>query len=237
MCETRTARIERPFTLKGFSIGTSTSLSTGVRSFGRQVKSGQVWLLNRWAFIDAITSRIAWMRRMKPGAEKLLSMRKGSEQVWSRCECEMTTSLTLTCSRRLSAPDTKPASRHTVSFTRNDVIPHSGTLPPKQPRTRIFMVRSPASPCAKDACGHLATGDRSTRSTIRSSEPHHSRRPFRGFSLCAYTQAWGVSRGPRACSSSPCSLSWPGCPLRPPRSPPWTTRCSTGRRSRSRSTT
>ena len=70
------------------------------------------------------------MRRMKPGAEKLLSMRKGSEQVWSRCEWEMTTSFTLTCSRRLSAPDTKPASRHTVSFTRNDVIPHSGTLPP-----------------------------------------------------------------------------------------------------------
>ena len=48
-----------PFTAKGSSSGTSTSFSTGVRSLGRQVKSGQVWLLKRWFFIDAITSGIA----------------------------------------------------------------------------------------------------------------------------------------------------------------------------------
>jgi hypothetical protein len=45
--------------LKRRSSGISTSFRTGVRSFGRQVKSGQVWLLKRWFFIDAITSRIA----------------------------------------------------------------------------------------------------------------------------------------------------------------------------------
>ena len=49
------------------------------------------------------------MCSVKPGAEKLLSMRKGSEQVWSRCEWEITTSFTRTCSRSVSAPDTKPA--------------------------------------------------------------------------------------------------------------------------------
>jgi hypothetical protein len=67
---------------------------------------------------------------LKPGAEKLLSIRNGSEQVWSRWEWEMRTFFTLTCSRRLSAPETKPASRHTLSFTRNDVIPSSGIFPP-----------------------------------------------------------------------------------------------------------
>ena len=70
------------------------------------------------------------MRSVKPGAEKLLSIRNGSEQVWSRCEWEMTTSFTLTCSRRLSAPETQPASRQTLSLTRNDVIPCWGTFPP-----------------------------------------------------------------------------------------------------------
>jgi len=58
-CETRIARTESPFTLKARSSGISTSFRTGVRSFGRQVKSGQVWLLKRWFFIDAITSGIA----------------------------------------------------------------------------------------------------------------------------------------------------------------------------------
>ena len=130
MCETRTARTARPLTLNGRSSGTSTSFSTGVRSFGRDVKSGQVWLLKRWFFIDAITSAIAWICSVKPGAEKLLSIRNGSEQVWSRCEWEMMTSLTFSCWRRLSAPDTKPASRATVSFTRKEVIPSSGMFPP-----------------------------------------------------------------------------------------------------------
>ena len=46
----------QPVDLEGRSSGISTSFSTGVRSFGRQVKSGQVWLLKRWFFIDAITS-------------------------------------------------------------------------------------------------------------------------------------------------------------------------------------
>ena len=81
MWETWTARMLSPLIWKGTSGWTSTSFSTGVRSLGRQVKSGQVWLLKRWFFIEAITSGIAQMRSEKPSALKLLSMRKGKEQV------------------------------------------------------------------------------------------------------------------------------------------------------------
>ena len=59
MWETGTGRMVRPLTTTSSSGCTSTSLSTGVRSLGRLVKSGQVWLLKRWFFIDAITSGIA----------------------------------------------------------------------------------------------------------------------------------------------------------------------------------
>ena len=59
MCETWTARKVRPLIVKGCSGVISISFSTGVRSLGRLVKSGQVWLLNRWFRIEATTSGIA----------------------------------------------------------------------------------------------------------------------------------------------------------------------------------
>ena len=70
------------------------------------------------------------MRSAKPGELKLLSMRKGSVQVWSRCEWEIRMSLTFTCSLRDSAPETQPASSATVSLMRKEVIPCPGMLPP-----------------------------------------------------------------------------------------------------------
>src|SRR6202171_641313 len=79
------------------------------------------------------------MRSEKPGALKLLAVRKGRVQVWSRCECEMKMSLTFSCSLSDRAPETQPASRATVSFSSSEVIPCPGMFPPKQPRTLSFM--------------------------------------------------------------------------------------------------
>ena len=59
MWETLTARIVRPLIVNGCSGAISISFRTGVRSFGRHVKSGQVWLLKRCARIEATTSGIA----------------------------------------------------------------------------------------------------------------------------------------------------------------------------------
>ena len=59
MCDTRTARMVSPLITKGTSGSTSTSLSTGVRSLGRLVKSGHVWLLKRWFRMEAMTSAMA----------------------------------------------------------------------------------------------------------------------------------------------------------------------------------
>ena len=70
------------------------------------------------------------MRSAKPGSLKLLSMRKGRVQVWSRWECEISMSLTLACCLRERAPETHPASIDNTSFTRKAVIPWPGVFPP-----------------------------------------------------------------------------------------------------------
>ena len=59
MCETWMARNVSPLIVNGRSGAISISFSTGVMSFGRLVKSGHVWLLNRWLRMDATTSGMA----------------------------------------------------------------------------------------------------------------------------------------------------------------------------------
>src|SRR5947209_17357175 len=62
-------------------------------------------------------------------------MKKGSELVWSMCECESRIVCTATCCCTVSTCDSDPASSAIEPFKRRQVILHSRLSPPNPPST------------------------------------------------------------------------------------------------------
>src|SRR5947208_7035201 len=94
-------------------------------------------------------------------------MKKGSELVWSMCECESRIVCTATCCCTVSTCDSDPASSAIEPFKRRQVILHSRLSPPNPPSTlrRIVALQCTAQGDDVTRKGRGPPGTRQSRQT------------------------------------------------------------------------